>query len=156
MKVVRLIQEAIALDKKKRYSDSLIKYKEGIKLVEAFIAAETDVHKKFVFSLKLKEYQRWANVLSDYLKNSQHQPNDACQPLPLQENHFEMLCELSAVTPSLSTALDIGSTGELYLVEGKKSLALEKLTTALEMLIPTLSNEPVGPRKEMLHLQVIV
>lgn len=156
LKVVNIVQEAINFDKKKNYMEALEKYREGIKYVQAFIEAEVDVNKKFILNIKLKEYIRWANTLTEYLQNNSSVPNYLCQPLPISEDHFGTLCELAAMTPSLATALDIGSTGELYVAEGQNNLALEKLTIALELLISILGNEPIGARKDMLHSQVSI
>lgn len=151
---VNLIQEAIELDKKKHYSESLLKYKEAIKYLEAFIPSETDLNRRAVLELRLNEYIKWADSLEKALTGSTSVPVNSCQTLPLSENQYKTLYELSAMTPKLMTGLEIGCMGEMYLAEGRKSLALEKLTAALQVLIPTLETEPSGPRKEMLHSQV--
>lgn len=152
---VNLIEEAIELDKKKQYSESLPKYREAIRYLEAFIPSETDVNRRAVLELRLKEYVTWADTLEQVLAGGTSIPSSSCQTLPLNENQYRTLYELSAVTPKLMTGLEIGCMGEMYLAEGRKTLALEKLTAALQVLIPSLETEPSGPRKEMLHSQVI-
>lgn len=57
-------------------------------------------------------------------------------------------------TPQLFTAIEIGISAQMYLVEGKYELAFEKFRSSLGILIPSLSAEPHGLRKELLYLQV--
>lgn len=152
---VNLIQEAIELDKKKQYSESLPKYREAIKYLDAFIPSETDLNRRAVLELRLGEYVKWADALEQVITGAANAPKSSLQTLPLSENQCKTLYELSAVTPKLMTGLEIGCMGEMYLAEGRKNLALEKLTAALQVLIPALETEPSGPRKEMLHSQVI-
>lgn len=152
---VDLVQKAVELDKKKLYHDSLPKYKEAIKYLEAFIPSETDLNKRAVLELRLKEYIKWSKTLEQLLSGNETVPTNSCETLPLiNDTHYNTLYELSSVTPQIITGLDIGTMGEMYLAEGRKTIALEKLTTALQLLIPMLENEPLGPRKDMLHSQV--
>lgn len=52
------------------------------------------------------------------------------------------------------SALDQGRTGELYIAEGSYSNALETLQGALSQLVPALTTEPLGERRNLLHNQV--
>ncbi|KAF2884020.1 hypothetical protein ILUMI_22138 [Ignelater luminosus] len=152
---VKLIEEAIALDQAKEYSSSLPKYKEAVKYLEAFINTETDPNKKALLNLRRYEYTKWIDTLTDVVDGKSATQSNVSQPLPqLTGSQYELLRDLSVVTPSITTGLDIGNTGELYLAEGKKQLALEKLTSALSVLIPLLAHEPAGARKDMLHAQI--
>lgn len=143
------------MDKKKQYSESLPKYREGIKYLEAFIPSETDANRRAGLELRLNEYIKWADTLEQALAGGTSMPKSSCEMLPLSVNQYKTLYELSAVTPKLMTGLEIGCMGEMYLAEGRKNLALEKFTAALQVLIPSLETEPQGPRKEMLHSQVL-
>ncbi|XP_018335806.1 serine/threonine-protein kinase ULK3 [Agrilus planipennis] len=153
---VSLIQEAIELDKSKQYSECLDKYKEAVRYLEAFIPLETNPNRKAMLALRLSEYTKRITALNDMLSGKENSKLVATdlQPLPLTDDQFDMLRGLSTLTPNMATGLDIGCTGELYMVEGKNSLALEKLTSALSLLIPILGNEPPGVRKDLLHAQV--
>lgn len=148
------IQEAIELDKKKHYSQSLPKYKEAIKYLEAFIPAETDVNKKALLEMRLREYNKWADTLEQVVQGKISAPQTTQQTLPLTEMHIKTLYELSANTPKLATGLDIGTSAEMYLAEDRQSIALQKFRAALNILIPLLETEPIGPRRDLLHLQV--
>lgn len=155
MTAVNLIEEAILLDQTKQYSLSLPKYKEAIKYIEAFITIETDLNKKALLSVRYSEYNKWIETLTNIISGKTPVQQKPSQPLPhLTGVQYELLRDLSVATPNIATALEIGNTGELYLAEGKKQLALEKFTSALSILIPLLGSEPSGIRKDVLHAQI--
>lgn len=157
MTAVNLIEEAILLDQTKQYSLSLPKYKEAIKYIEAFITIETDLNKKALLSVRYSEYNKWIETLTNIISGKTPVQQKPSQPLPhLTGVQYELLRDLSVATPNIATALEIGNTGELYLAEGKKQLALEKFTSALSILIPLLGSEPSGIRKDVLHAQVFL
>ena len=54
----------------------------------------------------------------------------------------------------MASALEIGSTAELYVADGHYQKALDKFQSCLGILIPLLSNEPKGRRRELLHSQI--
>lgn len=61
---------------------------------------------------------------------------------------------LFAATPTIQGALEIGRKGELYTYEQNFTAALECFTSALNVLVPILPQEPAGKRKEVLQKQV--
>lgn len=61
---------------------------------------------------------------------------------------------LFASTPAVQHALDIGRQAELYTYEQNFSTALESFTSALNVLVPLIRQEPNGERKDLLQLQV--
>ena len=61
---------------------------------------------------------------------------------------------LCSKTPAMATALEIGSSAEQYMAEGHYQNALDKLQSCLGTLIPLLSNEPKGHRRDLLHNQI--
>lgn len=58
-------------------------------------------------------------------------------------------------TPQVQHALEIGQQAELYSYEQNFSVALDRFTSALNVLVPLLKQEPAGIRKEMLQKQVM-
>lgn len=60
-----------------------------------------------------------------------------------------------ASTPSVQDAMDIARQAELYSYEQNFPLALESFTSALNILVPLLKQEPNGKRKELLQQQVM-
>jgi hypothetical protein len=64
---------------------------------------------------------------------------------------LEQLCN---ATPAIATALEIGSSAEQYVSEGDYRSALDKFQSSLGILIPLLSNEPKGHRRDLLHNQI--
>ncbi|KAK5639672.1 hypothetical protein RI129_012164 [Pyrocoelia pectoralis] len=154
---IKLLEEAINLDKTKQYSSSLPKYKEAVLYLERFVTVETDYNKKAILNLRLREYTAWITTLTEILSGKNLTNYKVPQPISTNicsNETYESLCDMSQTTPALLTALDIGKTGELYYSEGKKQLALEKLTTSFTLLFPLLDSEPVGVRKDMLRLQI--
>lgn len=61
---------------------------------------------------------------------------------------------LCSKTPAMATALEIGSSAEQYMAEGHYQSALDKFQSCLGVLIPLLSNEPKGRRRDLLHNQI--
>lgn len=62
---------------------------------------------------------------------------------------------LFASTPQVQHALDIGRQAELYSFEQNHSAALDRYTSALNVLVPLLRQEPSGIRKDLLQKQVL-
>lgn len=52
-------------------------------------------------------------------------------------------------------ALEIGRQAELYSYDQNNSAALDRYTSALNVLVPLVKQEPPGQRKEMLQKQVL-
>lgn len=61
---------------------------------------------------------------------------------------------VSSSTSALKNALEIGREAELYVYEGKYQNALDNYKLSLGKLVPLLSNEPKGQRRDLLHQQV--
>lgn len=151
---VGLMEEAVKLYEHKQYGKCLAKCQEAVSFLQGFISCETDSSKKASLTLKLNEYVQWTSTLNDLIDGTAGAKKDIPHPLPLQDDHYKLLTDMAQVTPNIATGLDIGNTGQLYLGEGRNEVALEKLTTALSILIPLLQTEPAGPRKNMLYIQV--
>lgn len=62
---------------------------------------------------------------------------------------------MSSSSPNLKNALDIGQQAELYACEKSFETSLDKFQIALGILVPLLSNEPSGMRKNLLHQQIM-
>jgi len=61
---------------------------------------------------------------------------------------------LCSKTPAMATALEIGSSAEQYMADGHYQNALDKFQSCLGALIPLLSSEPKGHRRDLLHNQI--
>lgn len=55
----------------------------------------------------------------------------------------------------MQDALEIGRQGELYSYEQNNSAALDRYTSALNILVPLLRQEPAGLRKDALQKQIM-
>lgn len=69
---------------------------------------------------------------------------------------FFFVDSLCTSSPSLQNGLYIGRQAELYAFEKTLETAMEKFKTALGILVPLLSNEPNGNRKNLLHQQIVI
>lgn len=54
----------------------------------------------------------------------------------------------------MAAALEIGCSAEQYVSEGHYQKALDKFQSCLGILIPLLSNEPRGHRRDLLYNQI--
>lgn len=62
---------------------------------------------------------------------------------------------LFASTPQVQHALEIGRQAELYSYEQNHVAALDRYTSALNVLVPLLPLEPSGIRKDLLQKQLM-
>ncbi|KAF5294715.1 hypothetical protein FQA39_LY00199 [Lamprigera yunnana] len=148
--VFTLLADAVALDSKQQYSQSLPKYIEAIKFLENFQVIVTNPNSKAILYQRLQQYKMWVATLTGIVNG--HSATSALS-LPYKDC-FEILREISTNTPNLTTGLDMGSIGELYYNDGNKQLAFDNLSSALSLLLPALGREPPGTRKDLLHIQV--
>lgn len=58
---------------------------------------------------------------------------------------------MTGSSPDIRSALEIGRKGEMYIFERNFKGALESFTSALGQLVPLLTTEPKGPRRDMMH-----
>lgn len=66
-------------------------------------------------------------------------------------NHYFISVPLTASSPAIRSALEIGRKGELYIFERNFKEALASFTLALGQLVPLLGTEPKGTRRDMMH-----
>lgn len=64
------------------------------------------------------------------------------------------LDKLSASSPAIQHALDIGREAELVVGEKNYERALESFKSALGSLVPLLQKEPKGTRRDLLYHQI--
>jgi serine/threonine-protein kinase ULK/ATG1 len=94
---------------------------------------------------------------AEELKQHSNQPSSSKTLLenaltPSQK--YQQLYTLSSSSKEIREGLEAGRKAELYLYEKRLDVALESFKSALTMLMPQLTKEPKGQRRELLH-QVI-
>lgn len=67
---------------------------------------------------------------------------------------FIFVVGMCASSPNIESGLQIGRQAELYLTEKNDMAAVDKMRTALGLLVPLLETEPPGQRRDLLHYQV--
>lgn len=68
--------------------------------------------------------------------------------------HIDIVSLFSS-TPQVQHALEIGRQAEMYSYEQNHVAALERYTSALNVLVPLLPHEPAGIRRDLLQKQVM-
>lgn len=127
---------------------------------------ESDASKRVALRRKITEYlsrteelKKVVSIDSDVVKNLSI---PSIPSLPQQESlkvseyrgNREELLRLTATTPQIQAAIEIGASGELYVMEGNYPIAFEKYQLALGKLLELLQNEPKGRRKDLLREEV--
>ncbi|KAJ9601515.1 hypothetical protein L9F63_000354 [Diploptera punctata] len=155
-KAVDLVCSAVKHDSEKSYEEAFNLYCESLLYFIPLVNAERDSKKKAVMEGKVNEYIRRAEDLKKMLYSEENGgiEEKLKTQLDIRKSNFTELCNLSNRTPEMATALEIGSTAELYVGEGHYQRALEKFQSCLGVLIPLLSSEPKGRRRELLHSQI--
>ncbi|GAB6019905.1 Serine/threonine-protein kinase ulk3 [Chamberlinius hualienensis] len=141
---VELLTEAVSLDAKSQYSEAIRYYLDGLQHMMAAKSYDKNEERKEALGQKIVEYLNRAETLKAMLKPKPS--NDSAQ---LQE-----LVELSISSVPLSAALKVAKLAEHQISLEMYQIALEKFQLALGTLIPLLSEEPKGRRRDLLCCQV--
>lgn len=151
-RIKALINEGKNLERERKFQEASDKCKQAICFLEGFLCTETNADQKKMVNQKLYEYQRWSEQLTYMVEHGSDKP--VRTPMISSEMQYQSLYNLCKTTPKIKNALDIGRVAEMYVIDGKLAIALDKITAALDVLIPLITTEPPGPRKEMLHKQI--
>lgn len=116
------------------------------------ITEESEASKKIALRNKALSYLKRAEEIKSFSQkdNEIHSVNAALDPNYLYKQLFSM----SHSSPCLKNALEMGRQAELYAYEKKFEAAFESFKSALSILVPFLSNEPVGDRKTLIIQQI--
>lgn len=125
--------------------------KKAISYLDGFTFTETNPEMRKAIVKKLEEYERYREHLSKLADNA---ASKIQVPVFTKDDQFYPLLTLCLSTPDIKNALEIGRLGEMYVLDNKRVLALEQLTSALDLLIPLISSEPNGARKDLSHKQI--
>ncbi|XP_047096686.1 serine/threonine-protein kinase ULK3 [Schistocerca piceifrons] len=152
-KAVELVQNAVKCDAEQKFNEAFDLYCESLRYFVPLVNDEDDTKKKIAFRNKVNEYIRRAEDLKTLLYEKE---NNCKHPKGQHttDGTLEELMRLCATNSTMQTALEIGASAEQYLKEGQYSHALEKFQSCLGLLVPLLSSEPKGRRRDLLHTQV--
>ncbi|KAG8228580.1 hypothetical protein J437_LFUL009285 [Ladona fulva] len=160
-KAVNLVTEAVKKDAERNWEEAFKLYCDSLRYFIPLINGpfilpdETDSHKKTALRVRVDDYISRAEDLKRMIYGLQpsSKPQNPVESAISTTSSFTKLKQMAAVTPSLATAIDIGRSAEQYMIEGQYGLALEKFECALNIMMPLLSGEPAGPRRDLLHNQ---
>ncbi|PSN42681.1 Serine/threonine-protein kinase ULK3 [Blattella germanica] len=155
-KAVELVCKAVKHDTEKNFEEAFNLYCDSLRYFIPLINAEADSRKKAAMQCKVNEYIGRAEELKKilYSKDEVQVEEKLKNCLRTRKSDFTELCRLCSRTPGMADALEIGSAAELYVAEGHYQRALDKYQSSLGVLIPLLSNEPKGRRRDLLHSQI--
>ncbi|KDR19557.1 serine/threonine-protein kinase ULK3-like isoform X2 [Zootermopsis nevadensis] len=155
-KAVDLVCNAVKHDTEKNFVAAFNLYCDSLRYFIPLINAEVDVNKKAAMRSKVNEYIRRAEDLKRIVY-AKEEPGVGEQLQSYQKMgtiDFTELCHLCTGTPAMIAALEIASSAEQYVAEGHYQKALDKFQSCLGILIPLLSNEPKGHRRDLLYSQI--
>ncbi|XP_063230444.1 serine/threonine-protein kinase ULK3 isoform X2 [Bacillus rossius redtenbacheri] len=154
-RAVDLIKQAVQSDAEGLHVEALCHYCDALRFFVPLVTAEPDVKKKAALRARVHDYIKRAEELKRlvYKEENPGSSEASCSQTKISSDNSE-LYRLCAPTPSLITALEIGTAAQQYLAEGQYGIALEKFQSCLGLLIPLLPLEPKGRRRDLLYQQV--
>ena len=152
--IKELITEAANLQKQNNWKEALLKYNTAINYLKMCADSELDSGRKESLNKKVCEYNNYKKEIEKLIDNSISNATSEESNKISTKNRQEALFKIFKGTPQIIAGLEIGFIAELYLADHRNDIILDKITAALDVLIPLLSTEPVGPRKEILHDQI--
>lgn len=165
-RAVTLITRAVAEDTAGHWEAAYATYCEGLQFFVPLIAAEANAQKRAQLRRNADAYLRRAEEIRSCcvsngavsspaaLADSVAAQSDAVERALRPSAAFAALRTASASSPALRDGLDMGRQAELYMIERNYAAAIAEYRRALSVLVPALSGEPRGERRERLHRQV--
>lgn len=169
-RAVALITRAVADDTAGRWEDAYASYCEGLQFFVPLIATEGNAQKRAQLRRNADAYLRRAEEIrrssaggaakadgggGGARSGGSNNGGTALVQQALRPSAgFAELRAASASSPALRDGLDMGRQAELYMCEGNYASAIAEYRRALGVLVPALSGEPRGERRERLHRQV--
>uniref|UniRef100_A0A6A7FWC7 Serine/threonine-protein kinase ULK3 n=3 Tax=Hirondellea gigas TaxID=1518452 RepID=A0A6A7FWC7_9CRUS len=171
-----LLCQAVEHDEKLNYEEALTLYTESLLYLVPTMHAENDANKRTSLRRSVTQYLSRTEILKKllsqngleiqlpsipYISSDQTESAESPSinaPSIVMLNSFtvehhqnvEELLSLASTTATMTGAIDIAKSGELYEREASYSIALEKYELALGKLLSLLSNEPHGRRRDLL------
>ncbi|CAO1442863.1 unnamed protein product [Diamesa serratosioi] len=178
-KAIEIVTRAVEEDNNQNYLKAYHLYCEGLTYFVPLIEAESGT-KKVALRSRSQSYLQRAEHIKLNILNPTRQQNEqneedftdapveepiAAQASTSQNNcriknaiapspSFHSLYKMCASSPKLQNGLEIGQQAEFYTFEKKLDLSLVNYKRALSYLVPLLSEEPKGERKDLLHGQI--
>lgn len=160
LKASNLIAKALDEERASKMKEAFEKYNEALKYLIPSMLIERDANKRASLRKKIKSYICRMEELKNETKNNiakdaeiHEIPSNSSSSLTdstISPQSLRELFDLSKTTPTMTTAIEIAQSGELYEKENNYTLALEKYEMALGKLLSLIQNEPKGRRRDLL------
>ena len=179
-KAIEIVTRAVEEDNDQNYLKAYHLYCEGLTYFVPLIEAESGT-KKDALRSRAQSYLQRAEYIKLTILNPKQQSEEQPQvedntDNPVEEptagepstsqnasrikraiapsQSFHSLYKMCSSSPKLQNGLEIGQQAEFYTFEKKLELSLVNYKRALSYLVPLLSEEPKGERKDLLHVQI--
>ncbi|XP_063704865.1 serine/threonine-protein kinase ULK3 [Culicoides brevitarsis] len=173
-KSIEIFTRAVSEDKDGKLQEAYDSYCEGLKYLTPIVNEEPNASKRQALRQQANAYVKRAEEIRKFLKSSSglqnietpqesvtvHQAPQISRMNSVDNVldpgiRFQTLYTSSKSSPAICHALDIGRQAELYAHEKNFTTALQSFQSALGSLVPLLQKEPKGPRRDMLHSQIM-
>lgn len=174
-KAIEIVTRAVEEDNAQNYLKAYHLYCEGLTYFVPLIEAESGTKKVALRSRAQSYLQRAEHIKMNILNPKQQNEEDNTdnpveEPIVAQSSSsqnacsikraiapsqsFHSLYKMCSSSPKLQNGLEIGQQAEFYTFEKKLEHSLVNYKRALSYLVPLLSEEPKGERKDLLHGQI--
>uniref|UniRef100_A0A8D8YNW0 Serine/threonine-protein kinase ULK3 n=1 Tax=Cacopsylla melanoneura TaxID=428564 RepID=A0A8D8YNW0_9HEMI len=155
---VCVVSCAVEQDSKGQHREALSSYCEALNYFVPLAYEEPDTSKRKELEEKIVEYKKRVEELRHSLiseQNVQEQHVTSSHVERSTSSHRVRLSQYAESRPNLKAGLEIGDSGDMYLVEGNYEAALDKLKSSLSILIPMCESEPgASAMKPLLAYQI--
>lgn len=166
-KATQLIERAVKKDTEGDLNEALVLYRSALEYLVPLLQSERNATRKASLNQKIDKYISRAEEIkrlqsvgpsavqrSTSTEEKERKPRTTSEKSSLVNPKLDELMKLSAATPQLKTALEIAQSAEFYEREGQYGPAIHRYQKSLGLLIPLLTTEPKGPRKNLLSVEV--
>jgi len=146
-KASKLVTQAVEADKEKNVELAVEMYEKSLRYFHPIIYYEADLSRRAKLKKTVSGYEKRSQELQRLLIGEENNKT----PVHRTYSRHEKLVALCKTSTNLTTGIEICLSGEDYHMEGELTIALEKITTGLGILVPALQIEPKGVRRDLLR-----
>jgi len=148
-KASKLVSLAVEADKEKNVELAVELYEKSLKYFHPIIYYEADLTRRGKLKKTISAYEMRSKELQRGLCGEGSSSSKT--PVHRTFSRHEKLVYLCKTSSNLLTGVEICLSGEDYQMEGELSLAMDKITSGLGILVPALQGEPKGVRRDLLR-----
>ncbi|XP_035233588.1 serine/threonine-protein kinase ULK3-like [Stegodyphus dumicola] len=147
-KGVNLVQQAVEADAAGKFDKAIKFYSEALEYLVPHVYSEKDREKKRALRTKLLEYVSRAEELKNLIKKDSKDQDSSTHQLSSN------LGDIITINPELEKGFFLVQQAETLVQDGCYDDAVHLYQSALEILVPAVSKQQPGPRKDILYAEV--